>query len=45
MGVLSSIGNTPLVEIKNINPNKKVRIFAKLEGSTPAPSKTAQRLW
>ncbi len=38
MGVLSSIGNTPLVEIKNINPNKKVRIFAKLEGSNPGGS-------
>ncbi len=38
MSVLDSIGNTPLVEIKNINPNPKVRIFAKLEGSNPGGS-------
>jgi len=38
MSVLDSIGNTPLVEISNINPNPKVRIFAKLEGSNPGGS-------
>jgi len=38
MSVLESIGNTPLVEISNINPNPRVRIFAKLEGSNPGGS-------
>jgi len=38
MSILDSIGNTPLVEISNINPNPKVRIFAKLEGSNPGGS-------
>lgn len=32
------IGNTPLVEIRKINPNPKVRIFAKLEGHNPGGS-------
>ena len=31
--ILSAIGNTPLVELKHINPNPKVRILAKLEGN------------
>lgn len=39
MDVLSSIGNTPLVEIINLNKkNPKVRIFAKLEGNNPGGS-------
>lgn len=38
MSVLDCIGNTPLVEISNINPNKNVRILAKLEGSNPGGS-------
>ncbi|MGA2191956.1 MAG: cysteine synthase family protein [Nitrospirota bacterium] len=38
MSVLDSIGNTPIVEIRNINPNPKVRIFAKLEGANPGGS-------
>jgi S-sulfo-L-cysteine synthase (O-acetyl-L-serine-dependent) len=38
MSVLESIGNTPLVELKNVNPNPKVRILAKLEGSNPGGS-------
>jgi cysteine synthase len=29
------VGNTPLVEITRLNPNKKVRIFAKMEGHNP----------
>jgi cysteine synthase len=37
-GVLSLIGNTPLVEIKKINPNPRVRILAKLEGFNPCSS-------
>ncbi len=40
MSVLNAIGNTPLVEIKNMwNPDKTgVRILAKLEGSNPGGS-------
>jgi len=37
-GVLCAIGNTPLVEIKKLNPNPQVKIFAKLEGANPAGS-------
>ena len=32
------VGNTPLVEITRLNPNKKVRVFAKLEGHNPGGS-------
>jgi len=35
--ILDSIGNTPLVEIKRMNPVPGVRIFAKLEYIHPAP--------
>jgi S-sulfo-L-cysteine synthase (O-acetyl-L-serine-dependent) len=38
MGVFDCVGNTPLVSIDNINPNPKVRIFAKLEGNNPGGS-------
>ena len=38
MSVLSSIGNTPLVELKRISENGKVKIFAKLEGNNPGGS-------
>lgn len=36
--LLDFVGNTPLVEIKNINPNNAVKIFAKLEGHNPGGS-------
>jgi len=36
--ILNTIGNTPLVEIKNLNPNPKVRILAKLEYFNPGGS-------
>jgi len=36
--VLDLIGNTPLVQINNLNPNKNVRIYAKLEGNNPGGS-------
>jgi cysteine synthase len=36
--ILKFIGNTPIVEIKNLNPNKNTRIFAKLEGFNPTGS-------
>ena len=32
------IGNTPLVELENISPNKNVKIFGKLEGDNPGGS-------
>lgn len=32
------IGNTPLVELENINPNKRVKLFGKLEGDNPGGS-------
>ena len=38
MSILSSIGNTPLVEITSINNNLNVRIFGKLEGCNPSGS-------
>ncbi len=37
-GIIDLIGNTPLVEIKKLNPNSKVRIFGKLEGNNPGGS-------
>lgn len=36
--VVDLVGNTPLVELQKLNPNKHVRIFAKLEGDNPAGS-------
>jgi cysteine synthase B len=36
--ILSAVGNTPLVELKRVNPNPKVRIMAKLEGNNPGGS-------
>jgi len=36
--ILDAIGNTPLVEIKKLNPNPKVRILAKLEYLNPGGS-------
>ena len=37
-GILSTIGNTPLVELQNVSPKKSVRIYAKLEGNNPTGS-------
>jgi cysteine synthase B len=36
--ILDTVGNTPLVELQNLNKNKKVKIFAKLEGNNPGGS-------
>jgi len=36
--LLDFIGNTPLVELKNINTNPNVRLFGKLEGHNPGGS-------
>jgi cysteine synthase B len=36
--ILQTIGNTPLVRINHTNPNKKVSIYAKIEGNNPTGS-------
>ena len=36
--ILETIGNTPLVELRKINSNPRVKIFAKLEGQNPGGS-------
>lgn len=36
--LLDLVGNTPLVEIRRLNPNPNVRIFGKLEGDNPGGS-------
>ncbi len=36
--IIDTIGNTPLVELKNLSPNPSVQIFAKLEGTNPGGS-------
>lgn len=38
MGILQCIGNTPLARIEGINPNPRVKLFAKLEGNNPGGS-------
>jgi len=38
MGILDLIGNTPLVELSNLNPNPGVKIYAKMEGHNPGGS-------
>jgi cysteine synthase B len=37
-GLLNAIGNTPIVELKSLSANPRVRIFGKLEGSNPGGS-------
>ncbi len=36
--LLAAVGNTPMVELKRLNPNPRVRIYAKLEGNNPGGS-------
>ena len=36
--LIDAIGNTPIVEIRRLNPNKNVKIYAKLEGFNPTGS-------
>ncbi len=36
--ILQTIGNTPLVKINRLNPNKNVNIYAKLDGFNPTGS-------
>lgn len=38
MAIEHLIGNTPLVEVRNINLNPKVKIYCKLEGQNPGGS-------
>lgn len=37
-GIIDLIGNTPMVELSKLNPNKHVKIYAKLEGNNPGGS-------
>ena len=36
--ILETIGDTPLIKINHLNPNKKVEIYAKVEGFNPTGS-------
>jgi cysteine synthase len=36
--VIGAIGNTPIVELKNLSPKEGVRLFAKLEFYSPSGS-------
>ncbi len=36
--ILQNIGDTPLIQINNLNPNKNVTICAKIEGANPTGS-------
>jgi len=36
--LLSRIGNTPVIEVNKLNPNPKVKIYAKLEWANPSGS-------
>lgn len=36
--IIDTIGNTPLVEITSFHSNRRVKIFAKMEGNNPAGS-------
>ena len=38
ISILNAIGKTPLVEISKLNPNKKVKVFVKLESFNPGGS-------
>ncbi|HEY1025516.1 MAG TPA: cysteine synthase CysM [Sphingobacteriaceae bacterium] len=36
--IIDTVGNTPLVEIRKLNPNPNVKVYAKLEGNNPGGS-------
>jgi cysteine synthase B len=36
--ILQKIGNTPVIRINELNPNKNVKIYAKIEGDNPSGS-------
>lgn len=41
----AAIGNTPLVELKHLNRNPRVRLLAKLEGNNPGGSVKDRTAW
>jgi cysteine synthase B len=45
MSILDCIGNTPLARLDKINPNPRVRLFAKLEGNNPGGSVKDRIAW
>ena len=45
MSILDCIGNTPLARLDRINPNPRVRLFAKLEGNNPGGSIKDRIAW
>src|SRR5690606_19223559 len=36
--IIDCVGNTPLVELTRLNPNPRVKLYAKLEGNNPGGS-------
>ena len=38
MSILNAVGNTPLVELTNLNGNPRVKVLGKLEGNNPGGS-------
>ncbi len=38
MSILAGIGNTPMVQLTSMNPNRRVRMMCKLEGNNPGGS-------
>ena len=36
--ILDTVGNTPMVELKKLNTNPRIKIYAKLEGNNPGGS-------
>jgi cysteine synthase B len=38
MTLLELVGNTPMVELNRVNPNPRVKLYAKLEGNNPGGS-------
>jgi cysteine synthase B len=45
MSIIDCIGNTPIARLDKINPNAKVRLFAKLEGNNPGGSVKDRIAW
>jgi len=45
MSILDIIGNTPLALLEAINPNPRVRLYAKLEGNNPGGSVKDRIAW
>src|SRR5262245_34549897 len=36
--IIDLVGNTPMAELRKLNPNPQIKIFAKLEGNNPGGS-------